>query len=281
MPHVSAGIHPRLANHWRMSTVTQAHVVASLRQLGLGPGDLVMVHSSLSSFGQVEGGAETVIQALLETLGPEGTLVMPTLCQTEKERRFETWDIRTSPSDVGKITEVFRTWPGAARSDHATHSVAALGPLAERITAGHATAGGRPGPWGPAAFAAGSPWQAFYDLDARILFAGVTFRVNTMGHFIEHLVAERALHRAPAGQRRHLASRLRGWCAPGAWPAFDRVRLQAEMDRLGLLRWATCGDATLLLAPARLMVDHALAMLEADPEAWFDGEFLEWQRSVG
>jgi len=50
-----------------------------LRALGLGAGDLVVVHSSLSSFGWVDGGADAVIDALLAAVAPGGTVVMPTL----------------------------------------------------------------------------------------------------------------------------------------------------------------------------------------------------------
>ncbi|MBS7633995.1 AAC(3) family N-acetyltransferase [Candidatus Bathyarchaeota archaeon] len=49
-----------------------------LQQLGPKKGDIVIVHSSLSSFGFVEGGAETVIDVLLETVSEEGTVIMPT-----------------------------------------------------------------------------------------------------------------------------------------------------------------------------------------------------------
>ncbi len=258
------------------SRVTQQDVEDALRRLGLQAGDLVLAHSSLSAFGHVEGGSHAVTQALLAVLGPAGTLVMPTLCQKDRERRFETWDIHHSPSDVGRITEVFRLRPGSLRSDHPTHSVAAIGPLAEAVTAGHAQAGGRPGPWGDAAFAAGSPWQRFYDLDARILFLGVEMRVNTMGHFIEHLLAERNVARAPEERRPAVRAALQGWCKAGAWPAFDRMRLQESLDGMGLLSRTGCGAATLLMVPARPMVDRALALLESQPAAWFSVDCCVW-----
>lgn len=91
---------------------------AGFRALGMEPGTTVMAHSSLSAFGWVEGGAETVIRTLLAALGETGTLALPTLCQRDKERRQETWDRDHSPSDVGKITEVFRQWPGEIGRAH-------------------------------------------------------------------------------------------------------------------------------------------------------------------
>ncbi|WP_347246334.1 AAC(3) family N-acetyltransferase, partial [Thermogutta sp.] len=112
--------------------VTKQHIIDGLRELGLRAGDTVVVHSSLSSFGKVQGGAETVVEALLEVLGPEGTLAVPTF-------NFEpdVFDPDSTPSVVGQITEAVRKLPGAIRSKHPTHSVAAIGRLARVITEGH------------------------------------------------------------------------------------------------------------------------------------------------
>ena len=118
--------------------VTSDEVFAGLRALGAGPGEIIFAHSSLSSFGWVEHGAKTVIEALIRSVSSGGTVVLPTLCQKDKERRFETWDVDTSPSDVGKITEVFRQRTDTRRSDHPTHSVTAFGPHTEQIVSGHA-----------------------------------------------------------------------------------------------------------------------------------------------
>ena len=59
--------------------VHKEDIVRGLGELGLRPGDVVLVHSSLSSFGYVEGGADAVIDALLDAVGPEGTVMVPTL----------------------------------------------------------------------------------------------------------------------------------------------------------------------------------------------------------
>lgn len=264
----------------RQATVSQADLVAGFRRLGLGAGLTAMVHSSLSAFGWVEGGAETVIRALLEVLGPDGALAMPTLCQRDRELRFSTWDPTTSPSDVGRITEVFRLWPGAVRSDHATHSVAALGPLAADITAGHARAHGRPGPWGPAAFGHGSPWERLYELNACYCFLGVTFRVNTMRHFAQSLLVERILNGAPADRQADLLQRLAGWVKPGVWPNWDDERMERRLAAMNLVRYAEIGQSTCRAIPARLLVNRTLAIIKSERAQWLDGPFLRWWREA-
>jgi aminoglycoside 3-N-acetyltransferase len=260
--------------------VRQPDIVVGLRALGLRSGDTVMVHSSLSSMGYVEGGAATVIEAFLEVIGVDGTLALPTLCQKAKEQRFEVWSIATSPSDVGLITEAFRLWPGVVRSDHATHSVAALGPKARQITAGHRAAGGRPGPWRSAAFGHGSPWEKFAVLDAAYVFLGVTMRVNTMRHFVQSLIVEDCLAGVVPERRSAFLSRVQGWYTPGVWPNYDDTRMQERLTALGLVHHASIGRATVLRLQARELVETSRRIVESEPELWFDAPFLAWYREA-
>jgi aminoglycoside N3'-acetyltransferase len=70
------------------------------------------------------------------------------------------------------------------------------------------------------AFAAVSPWQRFVDWNAAYCFIGVNFRVNTMVHYVETLLVELALARAPQKRRSELAAAVEGWMKPGVWPSF-------------------------------------------------------------
>ena len=110
-------------------SVTRSDIASSLRAMGLGAGDRVMVHSSLSSMGHVEGGASTVVQAFLDVLGPAGTLMVPTFTHSS----CQYFDPLESPSLNGAVTEAARRFPGAVRSLHPTHAVTAIGPDAESL----------------------------------------------------------------------------------------------------------------------------------------------------
>ena len=72
-------------------SVSKSDIIQSLKELGLRQGDIVLVHSSLKSFGYVEGGADTVIDAFLEVVGETGTLVMPTLSIKNFYHVYEEW----------------------------------------------------------------------------------------------------------------------------------------------------------------------------------------------
>src|SRR5205085_4877227 len=110
-----------LLNPW----ATRERMSQDLRRLGVRAGGILLVHSSLRSLGFVPGGALTVIRALRDALGPEGTLVLPTHTWEWMSAGSRHFDARTTPSCVGVITETFRGLPGVVRSLHPTHSVAA------------------------------------------------------------------------------------------------------------------------------------------------------------
>lgn len=224
----------------------------------------------------MEGGADAVIDAFLQAVGPSGTVAVPTLCQRHGPRRFETWNILTSPPDVGRITETLRQQPGAWRSDHPTHSVAAIGLRAEELVRDHARAKGRLGPWGDAAFARDSPWDKLCHWNAMIMFIGVDFSVNTMQHYIQSLIVERALEGSPTAEREALAQQVRGWRCPGIWPDYDDPRMEPLRRDGGLLRYGTIGSATVRLIRAGEMVRHAQAELEATPEDWLAPDCVRW-----
>jgi aminoglycoside 3-N-acetyltransferase len=224
--------------------------LAALRRVGLSAGAVVMAHVSLSRFGYVEGGEDTVLDALLEALGPEGTLVMPTLsCSWVGRPPF---DPRRTPSRVGAVTEAFRRRPGVLRSPHPTHSVAALGPRAAEITRVHSPE--RP------VFAPEGAFGKLYDLDAWILLLA-PLAANTCMHMGE----ERAgvplvdIVARAAGRGRAEARVVR---VP--WHVNFRPHYDVLFER-GLVRSTPLGEDTIHLVRVRDAVDAAEANLRRDP----------------
>ena len=61
-----------------MLVTTKEMIIKELKALGLEKGGAVMVHTSLKSMGYVCGGAQAVIEALIEVVGSDGTIMMPT-----------------------------------------------------------------------------------------------------------------------------------------------------------------------------------------------------------
>jgi aminoglycoside 3-N-acetyltransferase len=170
--------------------VSKGDIEAGLRKLGLKRGDIVGVHSSLSSFGYVEGGADAVIDALLETVGEEGTVVMPThsnnLAKVELTPeevaigvswlfKILPYNPKETPCTTGRIPEAFRKRKGVLRSLHPSTSIAAIGPKAKEIVE---TKSGR----------SLDGWRKVLELDGYVLLMGVGLRVCTAMHLAENRV---------------------------------------------------------------------------------------------
>lgn len=170
--------------------MTQIQQIAKdLHTLGAREGGVLLVHSSLSAFGYVEGGPETVILGLLAALGLEGTLLMPALSYEHVTRRSPTFDVRHTPSNVGAIPEYFRTRPGTRRSMHPTHSVCAVGPRTAELLDDH--------PLDNTPCGSHSPFHKLRDVSGQLLMLGCGLYANTSMHAIEELVEPLYLYADP------------------------------------------------------------------------------------
>ena len=241
-----------------MSEVTPADLVAGFRRLGLAAGDMVMVHSSLSSFGHVQGGATAVVEALLEVLTPAGTLVVPTFSHYLQAEPV--WDREHTPSRMGKISEAARTWPGALRSSHAVHPLAAIGAQAELICR-------RPYRTG---FGPDSPFQTLVDCNAWILLMGVTYGNCTLFHLLEATVGvpyrfleERRGVVIIDGVRDEQGSAWEYTRRPGT--ANDFMTLGGELEARGLVHLGQIGDSPQRLFRAGDAYAVGMAQLAANP----------------
>ncbi|UCG61287.1 MAG: AAC(3) family N-acetyltransferase [Candidatus Zixiibacteriota bacterium] len=172
----------RRVNRESLPPLQSRDLVEDLKKAGIGPGDVIMVHSSLSRIGNVVGGASTVIESFLEAVTHEGTVIMP--CYNSADEAFrlsekgEPLDLRVSPSAVGKITEVFRTWDSVIRSSHPFSSSCAWGKQAEFITSGHAN--------GPYVCHADSPVGRLVELNGKVIGIGIPIAQGLgVAHYLE------------------------------------------------------------------------------------------------
>lgn len=123
------------------TSITKDQLIDNLRSIGIKSGDILLVHSSLSKIGHLKEGPKTLVDALIEVVGPEGNILMPTspnnVYQLNYIRNTPSFDVLNTPSKTGKITEYFRTLPDTIRSIHPTEPVSAWGPRAEFFTKDH------------------------------------------------------------------------------------------------------------------------------------------------
>jgi aminoglycoside 3-N-acetyltransferase len=242
--------------------VTCEHIADDLSRLGLAAGDVVFFHSSLRSLGWVEGGAETVVDAFLDVLGPKGLVVVPTLsfcfAQRNTARGF---DPAETPSRVGAITEALRRRPEAHRSHHPTHSIAAIGPRSAELVAGHERT---------STFGKDGPYRRYVEWGAKILFLGVDLRRNTTLHAIEdwldlpYLQTEQALVEGPDGSPQVVSvtkspSGDRDFYSPDS-------KVEGLLQRAGLIHCGQVGAADTIWLSAQEMVDAVVKGIYQEPD---------------
>jgi aminoglycoside N3'-acetyltransferase len=249
-----------------MDPITKEDIKSGLQTLGVKEGSLLGAHSSLSSFGHVMGGADTVLEALFETVGQTGTIVMSTyLLSRPLELSAEdismgiTWKVKrlafddhTSPSGMGVIADTFRRRQDVVRWYHPFHSVTA---------------------WGRNADVFCQSFKPLVETGGKILLLGVQMdrcsalhlaedRVQFPPELIEQIdweIPEELLKIYPPEE----------WLigCKGAWGDF--LIVQEEAEKLGMIDKITIGGATVRLFEAKPMVDLYERLLRDDPYRMF------------
>ncbi len=263
----------RRADELRASrrTISKSELRAGLESLGIVEGDTVMLHSSLKSIGFVDGGPRTMLEALIESVGKSGTLVVPTYwlpggtilatCQLEGY----VFDPRRHGSHLGRLPSEFLTFDGIERSVHPTHSVSAVGRDARYVVEAHHLA--------PSIFGEGSPWDRCHALDAKVIGLGISMGPVTFYHLLE----DRMLERFPLPVRMSTTYVLPCLDTDGRKvdvpvvpldpqfmprridaPGRDDLRayFQSEFDRHELLGWGRVGEAQSWVIPAQHFYTH-------------------------
>ncbi|MGV3612321.1 MAG: AAC(3) family N-acetyltransferase [Fluviicola sp.] len=171
----------------RGEALTLDQLLADIHNCGIKPGDSVLVHSSFSKIGFVEGGPKTFVDALLKAVGESGNLLMPSSpnagYQLDYIRNLTEFDVQKDPSRMGAITEYFRTLPGVSRSESPTEPVCCFGPKASWFTNGHL---GEETP-----YTKNSPFARLAEAGGKILYIGVTLdNAGTSLHVLEDAVSD-------------------------------------------------------------------------------------------
>jgi aminoglycoside N3'-acetyltransferase len=249
-----------------MVPVTKADIKDGLTQLGIQPGWILGVHSSLSSLGHVDGGANTVLEALFDTVGQEGTIVMPTylvgppveLTQQDIARGIN-WKIKRiafddleSPSGMGIIADTFRRRPDVVRWYDPVHSISA---------------------WGKDADIYCQSFKPLVEANGWILLIGVQMDRCSALHIAEEQVLlpedinvimegkvpEELLEIYPPDE--WLFGRENRWS--------DFLIVQREAEALGIIQSRMIGSATVRLFRARSMVKLYKKLLQENPYRFF------------
>ncbi len=156
--------------------IGKSELIEGFQKAGVNPGDTLLVHSSYKSLGGVDGGPQAVIDALLDVLSPEGTLIMPTF--NFNFNKGEPWDVRTTPSQMGVLTELVRLDPRAKRVFHPFYSFAIMGKHADDLTRERYKS----------SYERSSVFGKLRDLDGKIMIIGLDYTHSlTFVHHVEQM----------------------------------------------------------------------------------------------
>ena len=244
-----------------------------LRELGIVKGDHVIVHTSLKQLGFVCGGAQVVIEALLEAVGESGTVMMPTQSwknldpesgahwEEPKEwwqmirENWPSYDKEITPTNaMGVVAEMFRKWPGAQRSNHPARSFAAKGDKADYLIAHHDLSD---------IFGESSPLGKLYQLDGKVLLIGVGHDKNTS----LHLADVRAEYGSKCNVHESSAMMIDG---KREWVTYETLRVDGEdfeaigesFEKVGTVKEQVIGNGLVKCMRQRELVDFAVKWIE-------------------
>ena len=245
---------------------TYQSLKAQLAQMGIDPRGTLLVHSSMKAIGEVEGRADTVLDALCDYM-KDGLLIFPTHTWDAITRERNVMEVATEPCCVGILPELFRKRPGVVRSFHPTHSVAALGREAEAYVAGEENA--RTPCW------RGGCWGKLYDRQAQILFVGCPLKRNTFLHGVEEWCdipgrlweeAEDYYVLAPDGTRYYTPQNRHN----NSNPSEHYDKMEPLFAQEGAVSYGFLGDAKCILGKAREMADITAGCLKRNPRLFDD-----------
>ncbi|MFQ5665367.1 MAG: AAC(3) family N-acetyltransferase [Candidatus Binatia bacterium] len=251
--------------------MTRDELAHLLENLGLR-GNHIVVHASLSSFGDVEGGASTVCGVLLEVVGASGTVLMPAFTYAETLGGPAAGSLVASAGgatsgpvpfhsdvsvsrEIGVIAETFRHWPGVLRSSHPTHSFCAWGRRAREVLStqrDNNTLG---------------PLKKLNVLQGHVLLLGTTLQSVTAIHLAEEQAAAAYLGRRVAVRvnAAGYAERVVLENVPGCSVAF--IKLEERLDP-AKVRSVALPRGTARKIPVRHLVQLATTLLASDPQAF-------------
>lgn len=243
-----------------------------LNAMHIDPAGTLLVHSSMKAVGQVEGGPETVLDVLCDYM-KDGLLIFPTHTWRQMNENYNVFHVKTEPSCVGLLSNLFLRRENAVRSFHPTHSVAAIGRDAADYTAGEENAR-TPCP-------RNGCWGKLCDRDASILFIGCSLKSNTYLHGVEEW--ENTPNRladtpqlftvvSPDGQRYTVPQYKHHTSDPVTEPSEHYDKMEPVFLREGALRWGSFGDARCMLCSAVKMAHITASFLRRNPHLFDNDE---------
>ena len=252
---------------------TKELLVQQFRNMGITSTDNLLVHSSMKALGPVQGGADTVLDALQEAVS-EGLVMLPTHTWKQMSGEYSLFEPEKEPVCVGILPELFRKRPGVVRSLHPTHSMAVYGKGAMEYVKGEENCTTPCPPKGC--------WGRLKDIRAKILLLGVTHTRNTYIHSIEESfnIPERFTDKPVQFQIKMPDGNLK---TVDMYRHYNRInphisedydKMKSGYEKTGAAKTVRLGDAECILCDAAKLFEVTGRILTKEPNCFIERETI-------
>ncbi len=238
--------------------VSKDRIISDLRRIGVEEGDHVAVVLSLKSIGYVKGGPEAFIDALIEAVGPNGTIMMNAHTRSWIVSEIASdyiFDHRSTPTWTGLVPETFRKRKDSIRSEHPRFSVTALGKLAELLTKGH-----------DANSSLYLPYSTLAKEGGKYLCIGIGHRLVAVRHEAQRLAGLFDVVPMFLGVKyRDRKEKTKIYIGKRPPCVTKLPYLVPALGKKGVVKTGRIGNAYSMLAPTKDLVDAMAEMLKKNP----------------
>lgn len=227
----------------------------------------LFLHSAFKTCARDGGQAEDFLQSVMDYMA-DGSLFLPTMSWRYVKPHDPFFDELETPSNVGILTEIFRTKYASGRSIHPTHSVAGMGPEADEVLGGHHL--------DPTPCSDNSPFGRLVDADGWVVMFAIGFDCCTLIHHVEEKVAI-DLYLKPAEETETYTCRTRDGREISVdlrrhlFLPRDYWQFQDLLAAEGNLAVGSFGNSVIRAFRARDLVDLTTRVLEQRPDAVIAG----------
>jgi aminoglycoside N3'-acetyltransferase len=244
--------------------ISKGQLIGDLKKLGINEGDHLGVALSLKSIGYVDGGPDAFIDALLEAVGPNGTIMMPTYnrsfhlseINTKLNKKDHIFDPSSTKADTGLVPNTLIERKEAIRSKHPTHSVTAIGEMAKNLTEEY-----------DKGLSPYSPYSKLAKIGGKVLCIGINDRIVAIRHEAQFLAGLLNVVPPRRGIKfRNESKNIKIFIFKNAGGCTRRLpELVNNIRKRGLLKEGQIGSAKALLINARDFLEITSKLLRNNP----------------
>lgn len=243
--------------------ILKDRIIKDLKEMGVKKGDHISVALSFKSIGHMNGGPESFIDALLDVVGKNGTIMMNTytlglsrLSKINSGKVSYVFDSKSTPCNTGIVPEKLRKRKGAIRSKHPNNSVTAIGKFAKYLTENH-----------DAKSSAYLPYSRLAKINGKSLFIGIGDDLVAIRHEAQHLAGLVNILPPRAGVK-YLDENgeIKLFVREDAGGCIKKLpELVPIIRRMGIIKDGKVGLANAILAPTKETLESMADLLKKDP----------------